>query len=213
MPYDYEGDLPILGDKTLLEYPGGERVWRDAQAGIHHEGEIKSSIGRQGREKEFYSASESGIPTFKGTERAHASGQGFGWESPFGLLNAPRFVNQRLQNNGIEQFIRAARDLMPKGQRLVVETVVKAVPMTRRLQSISYEGFVMTSSGEKISAFKYEINIAWKNKGGSVVDASPIKFMTDSNPANQKVINDFQALTPTAKMPEPITQKIHQDIN
>lgn len=209
--YDFREGVPLTAEKTVLEYPGGERIWRD-QHGIHHEGDIKKSIGRQGYERDFYSASESGIPTFAGTERAHSFGQGFGWESPFALYNAPRFVNQRLQNNGIEQYVRSIRDLLPAGQKLVLHTTTKAVPDTRRLQSITYEGFVLTAAGEKIPAFKYEINVAWKAKRGSVVDAAPIEFVNNSNPAHQKVVNDLKGLIPKTKMPEPITQKIHQDI-
>jgi hypothetical protein len=210
--YDFDDVTPLAGN-TILEYPGGERIWRNPGGGVQHEAVIGTSIGRQGMEKGYYSATESGLPTFKGTERAHSFGQGFGWESPFGLYNAPRFVNQRLQNNGIEQFIRTVRDIMPAGQKIVLHTTTKPVPGSRRLQSVKYEGFIQTASGEKIPAFNYEINVTWKKAGGSVVDAMPIKFETNSNPAKQQLITDFEGLLPKADMPEPIINTIHEDIN
>jgi hypothetical protein len=210
--YNADVDLPSLASRTMIEYPNGERVWRGADNGIYHEGVIKPSIGRQGLEHDFYTGTETGLATMKGTERAHSFGQGFGWESPFGLLNAPRFVNQKLQNNGIEQYVRSLRDLLPAGQQIVLQTRTMAVSGTRRLKSISYEGFILTASGEKIPAFSYGIEVSWKSSGGSVVDAAPIKFKTSSDAGQQKILTDTQALIPSSKMPEYVVKNIHEDV-
>ncbi|MBO9618712.1 MAG: DUF4157 domain-containing protein [Niabella sp.] len=210
--YNDDVDLPLANAKAMIEYPKGERVWRGADGGIYHEGAIGSSIGRQGWEHEFYTGTETGLATMKGTERAHSFGQGFGWESPYGLLNAPRFVNQKLQNNGIEQYIRGLRDLLPPGQQIMLRTRTEAVPGTRRLKGISYEGFILTAGGEKIPAFTYEINVNWKSNGGSIVDALPMKFKTSIDPAQQKILTDMQGLIPASKMPDYIMKPIHENI-
>ena len=82
----------------------------------------------------------------------------------------------------------------------------------RRTSNMTYEGFIQTPKGEKIPVFTYDFSIAWKPKAGSVVDATPLKFNSSTDPAAQKVINDFKTRMAGDKTPAHITQPIHMDI-
>jgi hypothetical protein len=105
---------------------------------------------------------------------------------------------------------------MPPGQKIILETSTQAVTkpkISRKLQSITYEGYIQTASGERIRAFTYKIEVTWKEGGGSTVKAAPIKFESNSNPASQKVIDDFRGRIPDVDKPEWIMKNINQDID
>ena len=206
--YFDEVDVPLNKDKTILEYPGGERVWQNDDGTIGHEASIRGSIGRQDFERQKFSGGKTGLSSMKNYERAHSFGQGFGWESPHGIPYAPRYVNQTLQNNGIEQYIRALRDLLPAGQDLVINTRTQNIEGTNRINSIEYDGFVLTAGGEKIEAFNYKIEVTG-TRDAPITDAAPIAFDTNPDPAMQQILTNLQSLIPTSKMPAPILTAQH----
>lgn len=74
-----------------------------------------------------------------GYERAHLLGAGFGVESPLGLYYAPRFVNQILQNRGIEETIRNSYATRYPGAKLFIQARAKAHPGTNLLARVVYK--------------------------------------------------------------------------
>lgn len=73
-----------------------------------------------------------------GWERAHSQGAGTGTESPLAILYAPSVVNQKLQNQGIEEFIRTLQKQKLDDVDLLLTTSTRAWMGTRRLASIEY---------------------------------------------------------------------------
>jgi hypothetical protein len=205
--YGEEVDLPLAGEKTVLEFPNGERVWRNPDGTVEHEAGVLESTGRAGMERQKYSWNKMGLIKLK-YERAHTFPQSFGWESPYSILYAPSFVNQRLQNNGIEQYIRSLRDLMPAGYKLMVGTKTAAMADSLRLKSIEYDGAVITPDGTRIDLFNYKIEVSG-TRDAPVTDAQPIGFDTNPDPARQNVINNIQSLVPSSSMPHWITSAQH----
>lgn len=100
---------------------------------------IRSKIGapvpRSNFERLMFRGIELGL---EGWERSHSQGAGTGRESPHGILYAPKEVNQRLQNRGIEQFIRDFFLVKSPDVELYLITDTTAWPLTRRLRSIEY---------------------------------------------------------------------------
>jgi hypothetical protein len=203
--YTDEVDLPSASEKTILEYPYGERVWRNPDGSVSHEAIIGGSVGRKGLEKEQFTGTETELSSMGKYERAHSFGQGFGWESPYALRYAPRKVNQEFQNRGIEGYIRAINKALPSGQKLIVETETTTIPLTNRLQSIKYEAFMLTAGGEKIKAFDYKIEISG-TRDVAIIDTPAISYSNNPNPANQKLLTDMRAQTVA---PDIITKPQH----
>jgi len=94
---------------------------------------------RQGFERQMASAAEYGLEEIEGWERAHSQGAGIGAESAEGIRLAPRVVNQAMQNQGIERFMRELEAAKPEGTRIHLRTVTKTHPGTLRLSEIDYE--------------------------------------------------------------------------
>lgn len=207
--YGVEVDLPIAKDQTILEFPNGERVWQNPDGTVGHEAVVGESTGRAGLEKQKYSWNKMGLMKLK-YERAHTFAQSLGWESPFHILYAPSFVNQRLQNNGIEQYIRSLRDVMPGGYKLMVSAKTAAIADTLRLKSIEYDGAVITPDGVKVDVFNYKIEVSG-TQDAPVTDAQPISFDTHPDPKVQNVINSIKSLIPASAMPDWITKAQHHN--
>lgn len=103
-------------EKTVKDFPplpeDGSKVWfhREGCAWLSREGTVTVETkladpgDRQGFEGFLPTATEQGLKHHY--ERAHAQGAGTGVESPYGLALAPQEVNQELQNQGVEAFIR-----------------------------------------------------------------------------------------------------------
>jgi hypothetical protein len=117
--YDYRAIADVVpGPGVVLEFPDGTRVWRDTPGGpIRHESTIGEGVGRQHFERKHYSATVHGRrPAGPRYERSHTLGQGTGFESSYGIYDAPAFVNQELQNRGIEDYMRQWRSLRGKSR-------------------------------------------------------------------------------------------------
>ncbi len=203
--YTDEVDLPAARDKIILEYPYGERVWRNPDGSVGHEAIIGGSVGRKGLEKDQQTGAETLLSSMGKYERAHSFGQGFGWESPYALRYAPRKVNQEFQNRGIEGYIRGINKALPPGQKLIVETETTTIPLTNRLQSIEYKAFMLAPTGEKIPAFNYKIEISG-TRDAPIIDTPAISYSSNSNPANQQILTDMRAQTVA---PDIITKPQH----
>lgn len=94
---------------------------------------------RMGTESQFARAAEYGLEEIEGWERAHSQSAGTGAESGEAIRLAPKVVNQGLQNQGIEGFMRDLEAAKPKGTKLHLRTVTKTHPGTLRLKEIHYE--------------------------------------------------------------------------
>jgi Domain of unknown function (DUF4157)/Bacterial toxin 4 len=199
--------VPHYNDRIILEFPNGERVWRTASGNIVHEAPIGSSIGRQGLERTNDTGRESGISGLTKYERAHSFGQGFGFESPYGLWYAPQFVNQRMQNEGIESYIRRLRDLLPAGQQLVVTTETAAFPGTRRLKSIKYKASVV-GGGTRTEVFSFEIHVGG-TRDVPVTTNVPLAYSNHTDPAKKAVVDGLKALIPPADIPKYVINPVN----
>jgi hypothetical protein len=182
----------------VLEFPDGTRVWRDRVAGpIRHESTLGGSIGRSGLERMFDSrAVHANLPPGVNWERAHALGQGTGFESPYALWYAPEYVNQVLQNQGIEEFMRrlAAGAGPDETFRVLTSTVPHAG--TRRLANMEYT-IVKVAGGRTETVAFYAIAVG--NDAPFTVTAAPIRFAT--TPAGQAARN-------TVSIPDVLRQAI-----
>jgi hypothetical protein len=99
------------------------------------ESRLAPPTARQGYERQFFQSVEVGLP---GWERAHSQGSGTGHESAYGIRYAPPEVNQKLQNFGIEQFLRDLFQLKAADVELRLQTVTYSHPGTLRLKEIQY---------------------------------------------------------------------------
>ncbi|GAB3344904.1 polymorphic toxin type 4 domain-containing protein [Modestobacter lapidis] len=137
-------DIPALGRNEMHVFPGGERVWRTPSGEIVIEWVLGRGRGRAGYEKDLPARSEYDLPEYADAllERAHAAGQGTGFEAPHAIRLAAGEVNQRVQRWGIELFLRRLRDRFPRSDypdlQLEASTTTATVPGTLRLQSIDY---------------------------------------------------------------------------
>jgi len=168
----YSVERPALGDRRIVL-----RAWlgfREARAGL---------------ERHMMSAGEYALEILRGWQRAHASGAGLGAESGEAIRLAPEFVNQILQNRGIEQFLRDLRsEVIPEGGRVHVTTVVETHPMTFRLAAIEYQIEVVTENGlSPLGSVRIEVSPEGNSQGfvrapgGDVYEPTPI-FDTSGEP-------------------------------
>ncbi|MEB3216077.1 MAG: DUF4157 domain-containing protein [Nostocales cyanobacterium 94392] len=190
----------------VLEFPDGTRVWRDTPGGpIRHESTLRAGTGRQHLERGHYSASEYGRPTGPRYERSHTLGQGTGFESPYGIYDAPGYVNQTLQNNGIESYLRQMAAAPPPGTSYRVVTSTSPIYIgglpTRRLGNMTYRVEVVIN-GEVHPFFEYTIQVS-----GSVdhpqITASPITF------ANNPIAQSHRQRVP---MPDILRQTVNRTL-
>jgi hypothetical protein len=169
---------------VVLEFPDGTRVWRDTPGGpIRHQSVARAGTGRQHLEQDYYSAQEHGaLDASPQYERSHTLGQGTGFESPYGILYAPRYVNQRLQNAGIERYLRTLAATQPAGTSYRVTT--RTVPAqrnglpTRRLGEIEYHVEIV-SNGQVQPFFDYKIQITG-SPAHPQITADPVRFANSS---------------------------------
>jgi hypothetical protein len=105
-------------------------------------GTIGPSQPRAGMEEDLPAAGEYATPDVRGSgkQRAHALGPGLGAESGAGIRLAPRDVNLKMQNRGIEEFLKALfqRARADPALRFPIATEVRTFDATLQLQSIQY---------------------------------------------------------------------------
>lgn len=155
---DAAGNIDSLPEGVVYKFPGGHRVWREG-AVIRHDTVLGPSVGRRANlELDLPSAAKMGRPELAGMERAHTLGQGTGFESPFGILFAPREVNQIIQNNGIEEFMRGLQASAHPGEAFHLSTMTVPHSGTLRLKEIRYRVEVSRDGGRDF-LFEYVINV------------------------------------------------------
>jgi hypothetical protein len=94
----------------------------------------------------------------RGWHRAHLVGPGFGSELFTGMMLAPEHVNLRVQNEGVEHFIRTAA-----ANKNVAEVSVRAYAEGRRLEVPLKKG---TEYIDVLTRVEYEITITLKGFPG-----------------------------------------------
>lgn len=173
-----------LGDVGgIAEFPDGSRAWRDPRTNaIRHESTLGSSSRRAHTEGEYYARTEHGnLPPGPRYERAHSLGQGTGFESPFGIRYAPRYVNQNLQNHGIEKYMRRLAASARPGESFRVLTSTTSHSGTLRLRGIDYR--IQRIVGGQVTEFaSYSIRVGG-TAANPVVSAARLRFGTGSGVA------------------------------
>ncbi len=170
---------------VVLEFPDGTRVWREYIGGpIQNEAQLGGSVGRAGMERGFFSRTEHGnLPVGPKYERAHSLGQGTGFESPYGLYYAPQYVNQTLQNQGVETYMRQLAAIAKPGETFQVVTNTLAHPASLRLAGIDYSIVrVVNGKAEQIASYTIRVSNSAEHP---LVTATALQF--SSTPAGQAV--------------------------
>jgi Domain of unknown function (DUF4157) len=199
--------VPLYRENAVLEYPNGARAWRDAEGRVLQEAIVTPNIGRQGSERQFYSGREMRLPGYERLERSHSWPQRWGWESPHAIPYAPPYVNQTLQNHGIEVYVERLRDMMPPGRELMVRTRTVNASGGRTLSSIEYSIDVLEGT-ERYSIATYRIDMSGPITL-PVTDAQPIQFLTGTGAYHQSVISDTEQLIPAGARPPIIDTIAH----
>jgi hypothetical protein len=161
---------------VVLEFPDGSRAWRETAGGpIRHEATLGESAGRAGMERGKYTATAHGnLPPGPKYERAHALGQGTGFESPYAIYYAPEYVNQTLQNRGIEAYMRELAASAAPGESFRVVTRSTAHPRTLRLATMDYT-IVRVTGGQVEEVATYSIRVT-ASKAHPRVTADALRF-------------------------------------
>ncbi|MET8997648.1 polymorphic toxin type 4 domain-containing protein [Amycolatopsis sp. NPDC004169] len=180
-PNFFETVAPVVPDPpVVLEFPDGTRVWRTTAGGpVRHESTLGGSLGRAGMERGMYSAGQHGnLPSGPSYERAHTLGQGTGFESPYGIFYAPEFVNQRVQNEGIEAYLRTVAAGAHPGETFRVFTKVRPHPDTLRLATIDYRLVRVDQAGaEEVASYSIVVSSSAEHP---VVTAGALRFAPTS---------------------------------
>jgi hypothetical protein len=123
----------------------GERITRDLTEDSGMVVEITSYLGapkaRKGYEKDFPTTSAFAPGVEAPSQRAHSGAPGLGRESAAGIRRAPTFVNQELQNRGIEKFLRGLFQKVKNdpNMKFPLKTETRSFNLTTRLESIQYQ--------------------------------------------------------------------------
>ena len=153
-------DLPGPGERRILEFPGGQRVWRTLEGKIAQQGKIGPSLGKRAHTEDVLPTQAKGNVVGPPQERAHTRGQGLGFESPYGIYYAPTEVNQALQNHGIEKYLSELRAELPPHSIMDLRTETATQWGTRRLSEITYAvDLIDARSGEKHPFLEFKIHI------------------------------------------------------
>ena len=194
----------------VLEFPDGTRIWRDRKGGpVRHESPLGTGEGRAHLEEEHYAQGEHGnLPPLPATkyggrtqnwERAHTLGQGTGFENPYALYYAPTYVNQALQNEGIEALFRTLVKGQRPGSSYRVSTETSAHAGTRRLSEIRYRVEVI-ENGQAHGFLEYTIRVS--NTDPITISAPALRVET--NPVAQAHIAGVE-IPPVLSQPVQVT--------
>ncbi|MGI0482653.1 polymorphic toxin type 4 domain-containing protein [Geminocystis sp. CENA526] len=122
--------------------------------------EVKPATDRKGYEKILLPPSRVGLVDF---QRSHSQGAGLGNEMKEGILYAPKEVNLKLQNHGIERYIRDIRDQLRPDAKLLLTTETKAHEKADKkepslLKSIDYK-LEVEINGKRTRLFEASIEV------------------------------------------------------
>ncbi len=180
---------------TILEFPNGAQVWRMPDGRIAQKSMLAPSVGRAhapGHEKKMFTQGEAGLVGPR-QERAHSQGQGTGFESPYGILYAPREVNQILQNQGVEAYLRELRDTAPPAFGFRLRTETAAQTGTLRLKEITYGVDIVDPNGVSHPFFDFKINVTG-TRTAPKVGIEPAEFSKNEFAEQMKNLVDIPAV-------------------
>ncbi|MDJ0624346.1 MAG: polymorphic toxin type 4 domain-containing protein [Desulfocapsaceae bacterium] len=163
----------VLKKGDYIEIDNTHSIWRDASGTGYIDTEIDNPIGKRGGfERDNFSAREMGKAELVGMQRLHPLGQGTGFEFPFFIYLGPKFVNQELQNKGIEATLRGLNLIIRDGSQRKLGAMLKVTPHTgtNRLQEIIYNVYTKDKDGGRDLLFEYKITVG-KNPPFKVDDA------------------------------------------
>lgn len=112
------------------------RTYRNTSGQLVIQDLLRPPAERQKFERVLPSITEAML---EGWERGHSQGAGTGSESPAGIRYVPREVNQRLQNHGVEKYMRELAETKDPYVDLWLTTVTTTYPGTLRLAQIEYQ--------------------------------------------------------------------------
>jgi len=151
--------FPDLGPGQIIEFPGGERVWRNpVDNTIVIESRLGPGPGRQGHEGALPARGEYDVEKILAhyMERAHSQGQGTGFEAPYGIRLAAEIVNQGYQNVGVEEFGRQLAARAEPGTEFTLKTATKTAEDSLRLEWMDYKVEVIRN-GRKRDLFSFRL--------------------------------------------------------
>lgn len=180
----YDNFPDVVPQKTVLEFPDGQRVWRTRDGAIAIESKLGPGTGRRDFEKRYFTPSEAGYP---GYHRTHSQGQGTGFESPYSIPYAPAKVNLILQNSGIEAYLRRLYAESPANVRYHLITETYNHWGSLRLKQITYRVDVEID-GVRSRFFEFQINVGKARTDPPVWIDHP---WVSKDPALQSLINRF----------------------
>ncbi len=169
--------FPDLVENEVLILPSGTRVWRHSRSkAIFEEHPLSASVSgaraRTAGESTIPSAIDMGPAHQKGkTERAHgAASPGLGFDSPYSVAHAPQEVNQVLENNGIETYLRRLRDNAPDGVTYLSTTATSKSGLNLRERVYRIDAI---KDGKIHHMFEFKIVVE------GAVDKPKVRFATD----------------------------------
>ena len=152
-------DYPDLKAGQVVEFPGGERVWRNpTDNSIVIRSALQSGVGRRGYEHALPSRGAYGLGRIHDhyMERAHSQGQGTGFEAPYAIRLAAEIVNQGYQNVGVEEFGRQLAAASLSDIELTLTTATKTAEASLRLEWIDYKVEV-EMNGHRVDLFSFRL--------------------------------------------------------
>lgn len=209
---EYGKHIDELREKGAIEFPDGTKVWRGEKSGglIWHQTILKDKTpARKGYEKAKHSRKdfkdqESGVSPYPEEleyERSHTLGAINGFESPYGIYLAPKYVNNKLQRHGIEKYMKNLASNKPPGVEYQLTTSTSPIKYTSRLGKIYYEVHAIISKDGKTYShpfFEYTIKIEGDGKD-PIISAGPIKFSEDSSDTTIKEARESVEVPNTLK--------------
>ncbi len=164
--------FPDLQPGEVLVLPNGSRIWIDPTTGaIVDRNPVGASISpmrgmTRGEEVMFAAGERSPEHVAAGTQRLHgATSPGLGGDAPYSIAGGPPALNLRIENSGIEAWVRTLRDNAPPGVQYVFETrTIRSA--SQDLISRSYQVTALENGREtRIASFEVQM------RNGGITDA------------------------------------------
>ena len=166
-------DTPVRWGELRI-FPEGSRAWRTKDNIVHTDSPLRPPPGRMGGElldhpqlgRRKDGTSNEGVPVKEITgvdhQRSHVAGNVTGFELVPHIPMAPTFINQELQNRGIEMFMAELAEKFP-GKDLRKTTAHELFPRTRRQQYIEYT-IDIVENGKRRHLLGARIDTSYVNK-------------------------------------------------
>jgi hypothetical protein len=140
------------------------RTYRNTRGQIVIQDLLSSPKQRKKYERDLPSITQAQL---QGWERGHSQGAGTGSESPAGIRYIPKEVNQKLQNHGIESYLRQIFENKEAHMDFWLTTVTTTYPGTLRLAQIDYQVDAV-SDGRSKTVLECSIRIADQRENPAV---------------------------------------------